>query len=383
MLELLTLKNFKSARELTIPMAPLTVLSGYNGSGKSTLLQAIALMRQSLILSPNTRTRLHLRGPLVELGSSNDVHSDSATTSSIELILKFDEKITHWKSETQQGSDALETSIDNTLDPELITINYLKECHFQYLQADRLTPQTQYNKSNSIDRELGFLGTHGQHTPDFLSEHGDKIDVSEPRRHPRPTDETARAISSRIVATNKLNDQVSGWLQQLSPGVKLKAEKLSDTDLVALRFGYATLELAKDSNWRRPTNVGYGLTYSLPILTACLAAPPGSLLLLENPEAHLHPRGQAALGKLLAKCAADNIQIIVETHSDHILNGVRLAVKENAIPPASVRICNFTRDLQSGDSFIETPTVLPNGELNSWPDGFFDEWDKSLESLLS
>ena len=85
----------------------------------------------------------------------------------------------------------------------------------------------------------------------------------------------------------------------------------------------------------------------------------------------------------MVKCAADGVQIIVETHSDHILNGIRIAAKNSKSNPFdTIRICNFTRDTDSGDSYIETPRILPNGELTAWPDGFFDEWEKSLEELL-
>ncbi len=186
----------------------------------------------------------------------------------------------------------------------------------------------------------------------------------------------------RIAATPKLYDQISGWLQHLSPGVRLDAERIRQTDLVTLGFSYNSTQLAQDSERRRPTNVGFGLTYCLPIVTACLSAPPGALLLLENPEAHLHPRGQAALGTLLAKCAADGVQILVETHSDHVLNGIRLAVKHQTIANTDVSLCHFVRDTDTGDSYIQNPMILPDGELSSWPEGFFDEWEISLEELL-
>jgi len=128
--------------------------------------------------------------------------------------------------------------------------------------------------------------------------------------------------------------------------------------------------------------VGFGLTYSLPILVACLSAPVGALLLIENPEAHLHPQGQTKLGELLAICASDGVQVIVETHSDHVLNGIRLAVKKDLLAAADVQLCYFTRDVKTGDCYIESPSVLPDGQLTNWPKGFFDQWEKSLDALL-
>lgn len=381
MLECLTLHNFKSARDLEVPISNLTVLSGLNGSGKSSVLQAISLVRQSLLLSQSVRLpSLHLRGPLVQLGVADDVISDRATDNTIQIGLRVDGIQTHWISNATVDSDILQIQLDALLpDPGE---SYLRNCHFQFLQADRLTPQTHYERSDSFSRDMGFLGAHGQFTPDYLAEHGDRLEVSPARRCPKTASGLPNGLMERIVATPKLYDQISGWMQHLSPGVRLEAGRLSQTDLVSLRFSYASTEIAQGSGRRRPSNVGFGLTYCLPIVTACLAAPQGAVLLLENPEAHLHPRGQAALGTLLAKCAADGVQIIVETHSDHVLNGIRLAVKHGEIAAEKVQLCNFTRDPVTGDSFIETPVVLANGELTAWPEGFFDEWEKSLEELL-
>src|SRR5260221_6265573 len=91
----------------------------------------------------------------------------------------------------------------------------------------------------------------------------------------------------------------------------------------------------------RPQNVGYGLSHVLPILTACLGAQTGALLLIENPESHLHPSGQSAMGEFLAQVASAGIQLIVETHSDHVLNGIRRAVKRGQLTPQDVAIHFF------------------------------------------
>jgi predicted ATPase len=118
------------------------------------------------------------------------------------------------------------------------------------------------------------------------------------------------------------------------------------------------------------------------VVVACLAAPAGSLLLLENPEAHLHPQGQVALGALAALAASDGVQIIVESHSDHFLNGIRLAVRRSLLSESCTAIHFFTRDISTGDSDIESPALLADGRLSNWPDGFFDQWDKSLDELV-
>jgi predicted ATPase len=134
----------------------------------------------------------------------------------------------------------------------------------------------------------------------------------------------------------------------------------------------------------RPTNVGFGLTYVLPIITAVISARPGDLLIIENPESHLHPQGQALLGKLFAVAAEHGVQLFIETHSDHVLNGVRVAVKHRDISPDKVGIFFFERNLEAEEHVTEIiqPYLDENGRIDEWPTGFFDEWDKSLFELL-
>lgn len=385
MLSLIELQNFKSARDLSIPLKPLTVLSGLNGSGKSTVLQAIALILQNLE-SPDHLSnidRIHLNGDLVHLGTIGNILSDRADDRPIKISIKIDEFSTgEWAGNGSAKDDVL--AIPSPGSDNAFVEYQLYSSGFQFLQADRLTPKTLYERADSISRNMNFLGAHGQFTPDFLAEYGDNLVVSEKRRSVELARGMPIELIARIESTPKLNSQLSRWLQYLSPGIRLSAEQIAETDSVKLAFSYASMELAQDSTSRRPSHVGFGLTYCLPVLTACLASPPGALLLLENPEAHLHPRGQVAMGILLAKCAADGVQIIVETHSDHILNGIRLAVKltESGISSEDVQICNFTRQPFTGDSYIEAPVILKNGELSSWPIGFFDELENSLEALL-
>jgi predicted ATPase len=388
MLNLLSLHNFKSARNLEVPLKPLTVLSGLNGSGKSTVLQSISLILQNLPLADNffsPISNLHLNGNMVHLGTVGNILSDRADDKPIKITLTSD-FVVNGEWECQSGVSNADDILPllNSDPVNMMIESLLYENGFQFLQADRLIPQTLFQRADSISRRRQFLGTHGQFTPDFLAEQGDLLTVSEKRRCVGNVAGLPPELMARIDATPKLYAQISRWLQYLSPGIRLNAEQLSETDSVKLAFSYASTETAQNSPDRRPTHVGFGLTYCLPILTACLAAPSGSLLLLENPEAHLHPRGQAAMGLLLAKCAADGVQIIVETHSDHILNGIRLAVKNSAsgIESDMVQLCNFTRHPITGDSYIEAPIILSNGELSAWPDGFFDQWEKSLEALL-
>lgn len=384
MLSELKLINFKSSRDLLIPLKQLTVLGGLNGSGKSTVLQAIALIIQNLPTEIfGDINQLHLNGSIVRLGSLGHILTDHLEGGTLRIEIA-DATLGRavWEGVPDVSPDADIVPVKTVVD-DLIVFE-LSEKHFQFLQADRLTPQTIYDRSDSKSRNRNFLGVHGEFTPDFLAMQGDEINVSEKRQCPTEIPGISTELSARIDSTPKLLSQISRWLQHVSPGVRITAEQLEDTDSIKLAFSYASTGVGRDSRKRRPSHVGFGLTYSLPIITACLAAPHGSLLLLENPEAHLHPRGQVAMGILLAKCAADGVQVVLETHSDHILNGIRLAVKnkEAGIESSDVQICNFSRDQKTGDSYIESPVIMDDGELSSWPEGFFDEWEKSLDALL-
>ncbi|MBK9636389.1 MAG: AAA family ATPase [Bacteroidetes bacterium] len=113
--------------------------------------------------------------------------------------------------------------------------------------------------------------------------------------------------------------QTSAWEREVSPGVNVVPTPSGK----AFTLKY-TFNKKNDFTPTEPfsaENVGFGLSYALPIIVAALSSSENSLILVENPEAHLHPRGQSQLAKLLALAAQSGVQIIIETHSEHIING--------------------------------------------------------------
>mgnify|MGYP005780600803 FL=1 len=105
------------------------------------------------------------------------------------------------------------------------------------------------------------------------------------------------------------------------------------------------------------------------------------MLIVENPEAHIHPAGQRMLGELLARAGAGGVQIFAETHSDHIINGIRLAVKHGIISGEEIALDYFYKDQKYRHDYVR-PEILSDGRLDCWPEGFFDEWDKALYELI-
>ncbi|NDK39032.1 DUF3696 domain-containing protein [Pseudoxanthomonas gei] len=375
MIEKIELSNFKSARCVSIRIAALTVLAGLNGSGKSTTLQALALLKQSLDLSKEGDV-LALRGPLVNMGRVEDVLFEGAQDDTLKIGVVTSEGAFSLAGAATARSDTL-----TTVKTGDIAATSGMFSGFQFIQADRLTPATQYAQASTPERAAGWLGVRGEYTVDFLEQNAD-TKVSPRRFCPKNRGDLPEALYEQVAPTDSLLDQTAGWMQQLSPGVRLRPAVVELADATSLRFEYTGTGVDSGSRQHRPGNVGFGLTYCLPIVVACLAAPPGSLLLLENPEAHLHPRGQFALGLLLASCASDEVQILVETHSDHVLNGIRVAAKSSVIDPENVVVHFFRRDIESGESTVFSPELLDNGRFSEWPEGFFDEWSKALEELL-
>jgi predicted ATPase len=374
MLESLTLTNFKAFAHQELRLAPFTLLTGLNSSGKSSVLQSLALLRQSFEsddLDPfgGGEGGLLLNEELVQLGIGQDVRHESydETGPHITLAVRGDGHTMRWSAVYEREADHLKLLPDEDrgrCEPS----QYLPTLFgpgFQYLKADRVSPQVSYPRSHHAVSTRGFLGAHGEHTVNYLRAHQDD-----------PVEASALLVPEAASVT--LLGQTEAWMQKLCPGVSLEAAGIDGTDTVRLsyRFGSGVSQ----SNRYRPTNVGFGLTYVLPIVVACLSAKPGSLILLENPEAHLHPQGQTWMAYLASAAAASGAQIVMETHSDHVLNGLRLRVKQGLLSPDATAVHYFRRKDQTSE--VVSPVIGPDGRLSEWPEGFFDEWENSLDQLL-
>lgn len=376
----LNINNFKSLIDADIRLGKLTIFSGLNGSGKSSALQVLAMLKQSTgnIIPFDGYFKLKLRGPYVNLGKVADIYCEMASSDTIDISLSFNGNTYSLSSNiNDKMSDYLLCQCNEQSYSGLSNIF----SNFQFIQADRIVPGTQYEQASSDNRELHSLGVRGEYSVDYLS-NNTQMKISSARSFPKNAIGVSDALFLQISPTDSLIDQVCGWMQHISPGVKVSAEEIVGTDSVKLKYKYTGESITSDGDERRPTHVGFGLTYSLPIILGALIARKNSFLLLENPEAHLHPQGQFAMGLLLAKCAEDGVNILVETHSDHVLNGIRVAVKNKIINDENVAIHYFSRDVNSGVTFIKSPNILPDGSMTNWPAGFFDQWTKSLDLLL-
>jgi predicted ATPase len=360
------LENFKSFEFANVNIGALTLMTGVNGSGKSTILQSIAVLRQSLEANGlNGEEGLLLNGEYLSLGVGRDVLYEHAESRDIGITIIKKNQSYGWKFEYAETSDmlrALQGPDLDTLRAPLFTANV------QYLRADRVAPAVVFPKSYSHAVRKRFLGVQGQYAAHFLAHYQDEL-VSEKRRR-------------EISVGAGLLDQVGAWLSEISPGVVIGSKEVNGADLAQLWYRFGGRAGLASSNEYRPTNVAFGLTYVLPVIVGCLSAQPGDLLLIENPEAHLHPRGQSLMGELLSVTASNGVQIICESHSEHVLNGIRLAVKRQLIQPAEVKIHFCEASPNGRGSILQSPVISADGRLSDWPVLFFDEWERALMELI-
>ena len=370
MIRRIQLHNFKAFKALDVPLGNLTLLSGLNSVGKSSALQAFGLLRQSAqagMIGAEPQGELLLNGPLVQLGTARDVLYEWAEAQSFSLGVEASTgTYLTWKGNVDdlQADVVPATNITTQVQPEF---QALLTGPFQYLRADRISPALVYPRSHQEVVRKRSLGSRGEFTVHYLSQHRDE-----------PVENPLVRVEGRPPG---LLSQVTHWMGLVAPGVRIEPEDVEGTDYVRVRFGFGSAAGLSGSASYRPTHVGFGLTYTLPVVVAALATPPGGTLLLENPEAHLHPRGQAALGRLLALAAAGGTQVVVESHSDHVLNGIRLAVKRGELSRDDVWL-HFFRRTAPDTVAVESPVVEANGRLSRWPDGFFDQWDRDVDALL-
>lgn len=364
----LTLRNFKSYQNTSVRLRPLNILAGVNGMGKSSLIQSLLLLRQSHQKGNFRNTGLSLRGPLVDIGMGRDaLHRKADEREGLGFDLKFSSNHEHtYAFEYDARSDILPTRVMSFSEDDAVNIS-LYNYNFQYLNVEHIGPKVAYDMSDHVVRKERQLGIKGEFTPHYLAEY-EKEEIQ------------FQNLIHKSENARTLIHQVNAHMGEISPGSKIVST--ADHSLAMVRMAYSYEDELSYMDDFKPTNVGFGMSYSLPVIVSLLTASPEKLLIIENPESHLHPRGQSFLGHLIAKAAQNDMQIIAETHSDHILNGVRVAVKEGFIDSDRINILYFHRERGKSESLISTIRVDRQGELSDYPEGFLDEWNVQLMKLL-
>lgn len=404
----INLVNFKSFEDEDIYFKNLTILAGGNGAGKSTVIQSLLILLQSFnkkdaSIIPN---RYYLNDYYCELGSSEKVLYKDASDDYIRF--KFFDKNENYTL-FQFEKDKKDLSIFNLRDFQRNADDVFKNKsldflrYFDFIGADRFGPKTFHHTDSNYSRIN--VGKYGEYTTLVLNMYKDEIlDVG----------------LGKIGSLNKasLLSHVNYWLEKIFGFVNVDTFFIDEANIAILK-----IRNDRYGDYHTPVNMPYGISYALPIIVSCLVRlinkeklfegytkkdhtnQENELVVIENPEAHLHPSAQSMMGIFLS-FMANYIQIIVETHSDHIINGIRKAVKSKILLNneivfnffESVRDVNTYKIEKDTNELIMNPLIHDNsninhtkvnlievneeGDLEEWPEGFFDQFEKDMMDLL-
>ena len=363
----LHIQNFKSHKDTRLPLKSLTLLTGINGSGKSSVIQSLLLLRQSY-KRQQLSDALMLNGSFCEIGTGKDAIYQSAEEDFIQFDIKTNKKDYSWKYSSLESKDFLSASNKsaNTY-ADLIDISLFNN-NFQYLSAGRL-PELKYEREDILvenERQISQKKGYGELVAQFLEYYGKKEKI-DPR------------LKNKNIEFEDLINQVTAWEREISPNVNVLPKKIGESYTV--HYSFDRDDKLGTTDPFKSENVAFGLSYALPVITALLSAPKEALLLIENPEAHLHPRGQSKLAELIALAAQSGIQVIIETHSDHIFNGVLKAVASEKIKKENVKVHFFQLDETNTSANTEIE-FSKKGRIINPQKGFFDQFDDDLDILL-
>jgi len=372
-MEKLLIQNFKCFQKVEIPLNRLTVFAGANGNGKSTAIQALLFLRRTIEHCSKWENDHYeyteTNGLKVELnGAYCLVFGDS---SSISNRLK-EEAVVHLGIQNDAGRFRVSYAIESSqlwLEPIIVEgSEYLKDSglftqEFYYLNAERIGPRISQSIQFFDYPNTGFQG-------EFVAQLIGDTEFSYKFK-------VAKSRWFEGLNNPRLEQQVNAWLDYLMPGVSISAKY--DT-----RTGTAQVRVVNDYTRGESViapNIGFGISYVLPILVTGLIAKEGSFMVVENPEAHLHPSAQSRIGRFLSMVAASGVKVIIETHSDHVVNGIQVAAASPIISPDLVSINFFSQNEEMTQPNVQTISINEIGELSNWPSGFFDQTQVDFAQL--
>lgn len=366
------ISGFKCFADKSFELKNITLLTGSNGTGKSSFIQALLLIRSAIeknCADSNSadfinkiwkNTSIALNGPfLLNLGSVYDIFNESEKASN-KVRLELGEEVfcIDFPSE-DEPDDRCNVNLETTLLEN--NNSFWRKQKFYYLHTERLGPRLGVD---SIFTEFPHCYYRGENTGEILSKYGVSLKISDDRVNPS-------------IRSYNLQQQVDAWLNFICPGtigVQVKQQDLN-------RYQITMRSSVAKNNILAP-NIGFGISYSLPIIVNGLIAEKDSVFIVENPEAHLHPKGQSNMGFFLGMVAAAGVRVIVETHSEHIVNGIRKAsLHDNSLQPENIGIY-FFEDFVTKENQTQEIIINKSGDLTSFPKDFFDQIGQDMAELF-
>ncbi len=355
-----------------MPLCKLTLIAGVNGAGKSSIIQSLLLLRQSCLdKDTDWKQALVINSGLVDFEDASQVLYAGADAKYPFIHIEVENDDTDTIAFDMEGvstDNVAKISYEGDLDNAKLNWPLFRD-DFVYLYADRKHPQRKYIwETRRLDSRLG--------------------------------DKTANNAAFRLAKAINRNEQlaikelkhadtkdysvarnVNAWINYImGSSIGVTAEETEKDKEVKLVY---TVRNKQDEELQlSPLNMPFGNSYILPIALAVLTAPEGSMILIENPESHLHPSAQIRLGELLSRAANAGVQIVVETHSDHLMNGIRIACHNGLIGNDDIEMDLIGVEEDGVTHSRQNVSLDSNGYVESWIPGFFDEWETALKSLV-
>jgi len=404
-------KGFKSlAEECSIEIRPLTILAGANSSGKSSIMQPLLMMKQTIeaIYDPGP---LLLDGPNVRFTSADQFLSGVGEIKEDKFNAGMDlervESISGLKVKsfvsfcatflkTFQGMDIAEIfyRIDDqtmvlkpNMTPEEMMIA-LKTTQKNFLISDPKNLKIEQNRfflnlKILIDKESTYLRTAESvhianvilgliHLPALRGNpERDYKKTSTGPRFPGTFEIYAASIIHKWQATQDPRLHALGAaLEVLGLTWKVGARAIDDVSFEVMVGRLIHKKIDDSNDMVSIADVGFGLSQTLPVLVALLAAEPGQLVYIEQPEIHLHPKAQMAMAQILAEAANCGVRVVVETHSSMLLLGIQSIVAEGKLSPDKVKLHWFKRRPEDGVTEVSSADLDKAGAFGDWPEDF-------------
>ena len=394
-------QNFKSWQDTsTLQFAPLTGFFGANSSGKTSILQVLLMLKQTVEQPPDWNEPLYFgdESSLVNLGSFNDVIHKHNKDLSLDISVSWESSIgvdidKYIRSHTfnlssnvemlppSQGNRGLSEVISFSTNMTQATVNnfyYETDLYgFDVQQPDLFRC---YGLRIGLTQTMEILSRFEEAFENLFSQ----IRYLGPlREHPRRRypwkgdhpigigqygEKTTSALLSGRIRRLPVDEQIPKWLQKLELIDSYDVQPVFDTggDYELLVKQY------KDGPEVPLTDVGFGVSQVLPVLILCYYAPEGSILILEQPEAHLHPKVQSELADMLIDVVKNrNVQIILESHSAHLLHRLQRRIAEEQISADDTAL--YFCQINDGTSEIEQLDLDEYGNIRNWPQNFFGD----------
>lgn len=350
MFKQLIVKSFKSIADVEIKLKNLNLFLGTNSSGKSSVLQSILVLSQAdklNIKNGEMTPNVVLNGDFIRLGNYDEIKSRQSTDD-IHISLRDENNVFK-----------LSISRDN--------VSYDVNEHFfskvKYISADRIGAKDVYPESFSEEQ---YFQSDGLYLFAFLQKNKKLI--------------LDKDFIKNQDGSKTLLVELNYWLNKILD-TELKIEEIKKTDLVKVTYDVRGNIVAN-----RPKNLGTGTSFIISILIMCLASQEGDILIIENPELHLHPKAQSALTEFLIHIAKHNRQLFIETHSDHVFNAIRVAIaqdesvnKENSQRLFGVNFVELDNTFKTVNHEIK---IQGKGDVINPQDGLFDQFDNDLLRML-